>query len=124
MKQQSETELTKGIRKILSACGIFCWKQWQGPMSQPKGVSDIIGIKKVKVSDLVKMGIDEVGIFTAIEVKKPGWNPPGEDAKSYRHYSEQKRFVETVLRHGGVAFFASSIEDVISGMGLRDRFLL
>jgi hypothetical protein len=122
-KEQSETDLTKAIRKVLSGCGVWNWKQWQGPMSQPKGVSDIIGIKTVRVADLVAAGVEEVGVFTAIEVKKPGWRPPGEDAKSYRHYAEQKKFVEAVRERGGLAFFATSIDEVIDAIGARSRFL-
>ncbi len=46
----SETELTKIIRSYLKNLGIFHWKAWQGPMSQPKGMSDILGVIPASVS--------------------------------------------------------------------------
>ena len=109
MKQQSETELTKAIRSVLKTCGIFHFKHWGGPMS-PKGIADILGILPT-------------GRMLAIEVKKPGWAPPSPGAKAFRHHQEQQRFIDTINANGGVAFFASSIEDVINGLGLQDRFL-
>ncbi len=106
----SETELTKAIRSVLSACGIFHWKQWQGPMSQPKGVSDILGILPG-------------GRMFAIEVKRPGWSKPGPGAKAFTHHRNQQGFLDAVNRSGGVGFFAQSVDDVIDGLGLRHRFL-
>lgn len=97
--KQTEAELTSAIRALLKTVGVFAWKQWQGPMSQPRGVSDIIGLYK--------------GRFIAIEIKTAGG----------RVTPEQDRFLEAVRRHGGVAFVARSIDDVIEGLGIQDRFL-
>jgi penicillin-binding protein-related factor A (putative recombinase) len=36
----------------------------------------------------------------------------------------QKEFIENINRAGGLAFVARSLEDVIEGLGLQDRFLL
>jgi hypothetical protein len=110
MKQQSESEITKAIRAVLKTCGFFSWKQWQGPMSQPKGVADILGI----LPD---------GRMFAIEVKRPGWTPPGQNTKAFKHHQNQQRFIDTINANGGVAFFATSIDDVIAGLGIQDRFL-
>lgn len=57
-------------------------------MSQPKGVSDIIGIYK--------------GRFLAIEVKKPGAKPT----------NHQWNFLKAVHENGGIALVARSVEDV------------
>jgi len=108
--QQSETSLTNAVRSMLKGIGYFHWKQWQGPMSQPKGVSDILGI----LPD---------GRMFAIEMKRPGWTPPGPDTKAFRHHRNQQRFIDTINDNGGVAFFATSIDDVIAGLGIQDRFL-
>ena len=78
-----------------------------------KGVSDIIGVKRVNVADLVRDGIEHVGICTAIEIKT-------EKGKPSEH---QEKFIERIKREGGIAFIAKSIEDVINGLGIRDRFL-
>ena len=121
--KQSEGEVTKGVRGILKVLQIFHWKQWQGPMSQPTGVSYILGIRRVKVADLVKAGVKEVGVFMAIEMKHGGWAPPGETADSYRHYAEQREFLRAVRGNGGIGFFCTGIEGVIRALGAEDRFI-
>jgi penicillin-binding protein-related factor A (putative recombinase) len=96
----TETELTRVIRRVLKTIGVYCWKQWQGPMSQPKGVSDIIGCWN--------------GRFLAIEVKTPAG----------RVTDDQRKFLGRIRNHGGIAFVvARSVDDVIDGLDVRDRFL-
>jgi penicillin-binding protein-related factor A (putative recombinase) len=101
----TEADITKQIRDVLNAAKVFHWKQWQGPMSQPRGVSDILGIHE--------------GRMFAIEVKKPGWTIPKPDTKQYKHFSEQNEFLRTVNRNGGIAFFAQSAEEVAERLGLK-----
>lgn len=36
----------------------------------------------------------------------------------------QKEFIENINRAGGLAFVARSLDDVIEGLGLQDRFLI
>ncbi len=93
-----ETEITSAIRSVLEAWGIWVWKQWQGPMSCPRGVSDLIGIAPG-------------GKFLAIEVK----------TEKGRLTEHQERFLEAVRRSGGIALVARSVEDVIEGLGLREE---
>jgi len=98
-KQQTEAEITRAIRGSLKTLGIFHWKQWQGPMSQPKGISDIIGIFKGKP--------------LAIEIKT-----------ARGKLSEyQQAFAETWKREGGIFIEARGVDDVIDGLGIRSRFL-
>jgi hypothetical protein len=97
--KQTEAEITSAIRSLLKTVGVFAWKNWSGPMSSPKGIADILGCWQ--------------GRFVAIEVKRPGG----------RTTPEQERFLEAVRRHGGIAFVARSIDDVIDGLGIQDRFL-
>ena len=59
------------------------------------GVSDILGVYQ--------------GKFLAIEVKTP---------QNKVRTEEQTHFLEMIKRHGGIAFFATSIEDVKQGLGL------
>jgi hypothetical protein len=99
MKVQSEKEITHGVRLLLKSLGVFHWKQWQGPMSQPKGVSDILGVWK--------------GRLLAIEVKRPGGKVS----------DEQQAFIDRVNKLGGIAFVARSVDDVIRGLGVQGRFL-
>lgn len=89
----SEAELTKGIRQLLNAFGIFHWKMWQGPLSN-HGIADILGIYQ--------------GKFLAIEVKtERGTVSPA-----------QQRFLANVRDQGGIAFVARSVEDVIEKLKL------
>lgn len=94
-----EALLTKSIRQLLNSVGIFAWKEWGGPMSTP-GVPDIIGCFK--------------GRLIGIEIKS--------EKGVVSEY--QKEFIENINRAGGLAFVARSIEDVIEGLGLQDRFLI
>jgi penicillin-binding protein-related factor A (putative recombinase) len=68
-------------------------------MSTP-GVPDIIGCFK--------------GRLIGIEIK----SEKGVVSES------QKEFIENINRAGGLAFVARSLEDVIEGLGLQDRFLI
>jgi penicillin-binding protein-related factor A (putative recombinase) len=88
-----EAEITKQIRDLLDALGVFHYKAWQGMMSK-KGVSDIIGCYK--------------GRFFAIEVKRPGRSPTEEQAK----------FLNQVSRAGGIALTAWCVEHVIVALDL------
>ena len=88
-----EGRLTRAVRNLLDAIGLFHWKHWQGPMSGLKGISDIIGVS----AD---------GRFVAIELKAPGNKPT----------ADQETFLENVRRNGGVAFWADSVEDVVKGL--------
>jgi hypothetical protein len=121
MKKLSESEVTKQIRGVLNACRLWHWKAWQGPMSQPKGVSDILGVKRVLVSDLVAAGVEEVGVIMAIEVKKEGWSPPDPGTKAYAHFCRQREFLDTIKLNGGIGFFAQSAEEVVERLGLKAK---
>ncbi len=90
-----EADITKQIRDVLNLKGIWHWKQWQGPMSEPKGVSDILGCFE--------------GKLLAIEVKVPGRKPS----------LEQALFLYSVNQAGGIGFVAYSVEDVIENLGIE-----
>jgi hypothetical protein len=88
-----ERDITKQIRDLLNALGIFHWKVWQGALSK-HGVADIIGCYK--------------GRFFAIEVKRPGRHPT--DA--------QQLFLKRVTEAGGLGILAYSVESVIIALDL------
>jgi len=111
--EQKETPITNAIREVLAIAGIRHWKQWQGPFSE-KGIPDIIGIKKVKVAELVAAGVDEVGIFVGIEVKRQSVKKLREAQEKWKRYIEESR---------GIHVTARSIDDAIDGLGIRNRFL-
>ena len=104
MTKLTETDVKKQIKDCLHSVGAFPVSIWQGLMSK-KGCSDIL--------------VCYEGKFVAIEVKRPGWKPPGRQAKSYKHYYQQKQFMDDVKAAGGIGFFASSLEEVVEALGLK-----
>jgi penicillin-binding protein-related factor A (putative recombinase) len=104
-RKDSEADLTKQIQDVLNACKIFHWKQWQGMMSTPRGVSDILGCYQ--------------GKLLAIEIKAPKWKPPLPSTKAYKHFKEQEDFIFQVNKAGGIGFFAQSVEEVIKTLDLK-----
>ncbi len=103
----NESEVTRSIRNYLRFRGIPHFKHWSGPMSE-KGIPDILGT------------IPGSGKSLAIEVKVPGWTPPTQkNRREYQHYLDQKRFIDEINRANGVAFFASSVEEVALKLQVR-----
>jgi hypothetical protein len=94
--QPKESEIKNSIRKYLALRGIFCFNQWQGQFSVP-GVPDLIGL------------IPGSGRMLAIEVKRPGHNPT----------DKQQAFLDQINKHGGVAFVATSVEEVERKLEIR-----
>ena len=93
-----EALLTRSVKDLLRSVGIFHFKHWGGPMGYP-GVADIIGCYK--------------GRMIAIELKSP----------TGRATPDQERFLQNVNDAGGIGFVARTIDEVIDGLGLNDRFL-
>jgi hypothetical protein len=107
-----ESEIEKSIRKYLSLMKIFNWPTHAGqiiPVSN--GVPDILGI------------LPRDGRILGIEVKLPGWKPPSEDSKRYKHYAEQRDFLENIRKSNGVAFFATSVEEVASNLEIKNPLI-
>ena len=95
---QSEAEITRAIRFLLSSQGIWHWKVHQGLGSTP-GIPDIVGIWQ--------------GKLLGIEVKTAKGVVSDKQALKLRE----------INRHGGLAFVARSIDDVVEALGIQDRFL-
>jgi len=111
--KRTEKEITTGIRNILKGLRIFHYKQWQG-LGSLKGVSDIIGIAKKSVRcPHCQKEFNVEGFYAAIEVKRPGG----------KLTEGQEDFLFSVKQAGGIAIVAYSVDDVIKGLGLKDRFL-
>lgn len=70
------------------------------------GTSDLIGWTIVMVTP--QMIGRRLAVFTALEVKRP---------KGGRRTLEQKSFISTVLKHGGLAGFARSIDEAYAILG-------
>jgi hypothetical protein len=96
-----EIEIERSIRKYLDMRKIFNFPSHAGVIIPiANGVPDIIAI------------LPGIGRFLGIEVKHPGWkfNP------KRKHEREQWQFLDNIRRSDGVAFFATSIDDVIRGL--------
>jgi len=69
--------------------------------------ADLIGITQVTITkDMIGKTL---GVFTAIEVKKEGWNV---DKKFDKREQAQHNFINWVRSNGGFAGFAASIETI------------
>lgn len=97
-----ESDVKRSIIQYLKINNAFCWVNLSTGIWDPKigkfrkmngygarkGVSDILGIYKNR--------------FFAIEVKVPGGKAT----------LDQEYFIQDVIKHGGIAFVARSIDDV------------
>jgi hypothetical protein len=92
-----EAQITKSIRMLLKTLGIFHWKNHGGLGSAP-GLPDLCAVYK--------------GRCVAIEVK----------TEKGRLSSHQQLFIDRINESGGLAFVARSVDDVIRGLGIEDRF--
>jgi len=97
-KRTSEGMLKSDIRKLLNTIGIFHFNVLQGLGCHP-GISDLLGVYQ--------------GRFFAIEIKAPRGH-----ASPF-----QIEFLKRVKENGGISILAYSVDDVIRGLGIEDRFL-
>jgi hypothetical protein len=94
-----EALLTRSVRQLLNAAGIFHWKNHGGLGSAP-GLPDICGVYK--------------GRAIAIELKAPrGVLSP-----------YQQTFIDRINEAGGLAFVAKDLDTVIDKLGLQEKFLI
>ena len=122
----TEEGVSKRVRLTEAAKGNLLWRNNVGAMQDDRGrviryglandskamnqrikSSDLIGITPVTVTD--DMVGNTVGVFTAIEVKKPGWVYVGSDREI-----AQRRFIELVMSRGGIAHFTNGVDDVVT----------
>ena len=69
--------------------------------------SDLIGFTKIVITP--EMVGQTVAVFTAIEVKKPDWNP----AKVYDNREKaQSNFISWIRNNGGLAGFANAVDNL------------
>jgi hypothetical protein len=92
-----ESEIRKSIQRYLDLRGIFNFRQWQGQFSV-KGVPDIVGI------------LPGSGKILGIEVKRPGGKTS----------DVQAEFIQHINRSGGIAFVASSVEEVALKLQIKN----
>lgn len=72
--------------------------------------SDEIGFTRVLITP--QMVGKTVAVFTAVEVKEPGWKPKNLNARE----TAQKAFIDWVVNNGGFSFFANSVDSAREGI--------
>jgi len=107
-----ERDVVKRVRDVLKLAKVFNVRMVGGPYI-PKGIPDLLCCQKVKVKDLARAGIDEIGVFVGIEVK----GSRGKESE------EQIRFGEALRSHGGIYMVARDEKEVIDGLGLFGRLM-
>lgn len=103
----NETQIKRAIKDTLNGLGIYHWWNLQN-MGSFKGLSDIMAIMPAHLDE------KRVGRIIAIEVKT---------AKG-RLSAYQSAFLDKVNKYQGIGFVARSVDDLIEGLGVKDRFLL
>lgn len=120
----TEAQAQQAIRLAAPAHGVTLWRNNSGAATDETGrlihyglgndssavnrhikSSDLIGITPVVITqDMVGK---TVGIFTSIEVKRPGWKFHGTEREQ-----AQKRWVDLIIKQGGIGCFATGPGDV------------
>jgi hypothetical protein len=93
-----ESDIQRAILDYLRACGIWCWRSYNGPTIHRQGVFS----KEMNPGMPDIMGVLPGGTSLQIEVKKP---------KGVRSV-DQISWIEKAQQHGAVAMFAESVQDV------------
>lgn len=122
---QSESVAQQQIRLTLARIGAQAWRNNSGACTDESGrliryglanesaqlnavvkSSDIISVVPVTITP--EMVGRTVGVFTAIECKRPGWHlTPGD-----KRGQAQQKFIDIVVSAGGMGGFATGPDDV------------
>ena len=121
-----ESEVQSRILIEAAKHGIILWRNNSGAFKDETGRMVFYGLgvvskqqnSRIKSSDLIGIVPPTFenmcgGVFIAIEVKKEGWkyNPNDEREQA------QKAFIDFVISKGGIAGFASSVDDFLRIIG-------
>lgn len=107
----SEDDVKRESQRYLKKHNIFHWKHWAGGKYGRSDIADILGIYKMKVSDLYDAGIEEIGVFMAIELKRPGEEPT----------EKQIEWGDKVKEAGGIWFWADAVETIIKKLRIPEN---
>lgn len=115
----SESAVTSKIRLAAAQLNTPLWRNNCGGFYDERGrfvryglgseaklaSSDFIGIRPVLITP--EMVGQVLGVFTAVEMKAENWH----FNKNDKHLLQQKHFIDTVQQYGGMAGFATSVND-------------
>lgn len=104
----SEKQIQDCIMNYLLINGVFCWRNNTGATTyqNSQGRKRMVRYGKVGSADI--LGLLKDGRFLAIEVKRP-------KGKLTKH---QEIFLDRVIESNGIAFVATSIDDVMRELNL------
>lgn len=119
----SEAGVQSQLRVTAPHLNGHLWRNNAGVMDNPETGRPVrfgLGNDSPKINEVFKssdlIGITPVtwhgrifGVFTAVEVKKPGWSKP-----SNKRERAQKNFLDTVTQMGGIATFATHVDHYTS----------
>jgi hypothetical protein len=96
-----ESDIQKQILDLLKLKRYVVFKHRNVGIMKPNGSYIPLAFGEKGISDII--GCSPEGVFTAIEVKQPGKKPS----------PDQVEFIKNVIRNKGVAFVATSLDDVL-----------
>ncbi len=118
----SETDNSASIRLAAPHHGCILWRNNVGAFLTDRGVPVRTGLantskrvnSKIKSSDLIGIASLQIknaffGVFMSIEVKKAGWTYKGTDLER-----AQLAYILLVKKYGGIAGFATSVDDFVN----------
>lgn len=111
---KSEDIVQQEIRTFAKTIGIHLWRNNNGALKDETGRPVRFGLgndskdinETFKSSDLIGLKEDDA-TFTAIEVKKEGWEFNPKDKREIA----QKAYIDFIKVRGGIAGFAQSVDD-------------
>lgn len=102
-KPPLEKEIQASILDYLKLKRIFCWRNNSGMQFLPSANGKMRAIRIGLPGSADILGITNDGRFLAIEVKRPGG----------KARPEQQEFLDAISSRGGLAFVATSLDEVI-----------
>lgn len=114
-----ESAVTSHVRLAAAQLGVTLWRNNCGGFYDDTGrfvryglgseaklaSSDFIGIRPVLITP--EMVGNVIGVFTAVEMKAENWR----FNKNDNHLLQQKHFIDIVNSNGGMAGFATNVDD-------------
>lgn len=128
--KQNETEVGQDIQKALAFLRCKVWRNNSGAFENAAGrwvrfglgniseklnkvfkTSDYVGYTTIEVTQ--EMVGRKLAVFSAVEIKKPEWEYTGTEDEV-----AQKTFIDLVIRDGGFATFAKSVDEALKYFNL------
>jgi len=105
----TEKQIENSILQFLFQKKIYCWKQNTTGVYDPSKKCFRMPHSPFIISGIADIiGLTSTGQFFAIEVKTP--------QRKNNLSDHQKAFIEAIVESGGIAFVATSVDDVIKNL--------